>query len=75
MASVLKHSNSSGECNGGFSRWPAHRRSSCSNRFIRQRWVIKALDHQAMSILISFGIELIDAIGSRLVRSRKVCFP
>jgi len=36
-------------------------------------WFIKAMCHQAMAILISFGIELIDAIAFRLVRSRTVC--
>ena len=37
-------------------------------------WFIKAMCHQARAILISFGIELIDAIGSRLVGSGTVCF-
>jgi hypothetical protein len=32
-----------------------------------QCWFIKAMCHQARAILISFGIELIDAIAFRLV--------
>ena len=37
-------------------------------------WFIKAMCHQARAILVSFVIELIDAIGSRLVRSGTVYF-
>lgn len=38
-----------------------------------ESWFITAVCHQARAILISFGIELIDAIGFKLVRSGTVC--
>ena len=57
----------------GFSRLPAHFKSSCSSRFILQFCAITALCHPVMAILISFGSELFDTMGFRLVLRKTVC--